>query len=94
MGENHSASLPRRLTAWSCDAAVAYTILQRAISVITGRIRAGPRLGSDSKGKLSLALYVTAIPLAFVNSGCRCNLCRRRADVAHPGPRIERHVHS
>jgi uncharacterized membrane protein len=48
-------------------AGVAYTILQKAIIAHHG---AGSRLaeavGEDTKGKLSVALYAAAIPLAFV----------------------------
>ena len=47
-------------------AAVAYTLLQRAIVARNGRTSAlAVALGSDLKGKLSLAIYATAVPLAF-----------------------------
>jgi uncharacterized membrane protein len=69
MGENHFASLPTAVYGVVLlMAAVAYTILQR---VLIAQQPPGSRLstayGSDGKGKLSLALYVAAIPLAFVN---------------------------
>ncbi len=47
-------------------AAVSYTILQRQIIVANGPgSRLAVALGDDLKGKLSLALYLAAIPLAF-----------------------------
>ena len=59
MGENHFAALPTAL--YGCVllmAGVAYLILQNVIVAA---------LGSDWKGKLSLAGFVAAIGLAFVN---------------------------
>ena len=47
-------------------AAVSYIILQRRIIAVNGHdSRLAVALGSDFKGKLSLALYLAAIPLAF-----------------------------
>ena len=47
-------------------AAVAYFLLQRAIVARNGRTSAlAAALGSDRKGKLSLALYGVSVPLAF-----------------------------
>jgi uncharacterized membrane protein len=49
-------------------AAVAFTILQNILVTEQGPgSRLAEALGGDTKGKLSLALYVAAIPLAFVN---------------------------
>ena len=49
-------------------AAIGYTLLQRAIIAANGRTsRLATALGNDLKGKLSLAAYVVAVPLAFVN---------------------------
>ena len=69
MGENHFAALPTALygvVLWM--AAIAYTILQRALISEHGRdsIPAGA-LGRDLKGKVSLACYTAAIGLSFVN---------------------------
>jgi uncharacterized membrane protein len=48
-------------------AAVSYTILQRQIIAVNGRdSRLAVALGADLKGKLSLALYLLAIVLAFL----------------------------
>ena len=48
-------------------AAVAYSLLQGAIVARNGRSSAlAVALGSDLKGKLSLAIYAASIPLAFL----------------------------
>src|SRR5947208_13944539 len=69
VGENHLASTPT--AAYGVVllmAAIAYFILQRAIIA-----RQGPEsvlaeaVGCDWKGKLSPAIYLVAIPLAFVS---------------------------
>ena len=69
MGENHVAAEPTALYGVvMVAAALAYTRLQSAIvrhhGPESGLARA---VGRDVKGKLSLAAYVLAIPLAFVN---------------------------
>jgi uncharacterized membrane protein len=68
MGENHFAPLPSAAYgAVLLLAAVAYTILQRAIIAEQGPgSRLATAVGEDRKGKVSLALYAAAIPLAFV----------------------------
>jgi uncharacterized membrane protein len=49
-------------------AAIAYVILQGAIIRREGRhAMLAAAIGADWKGKLSMAFYVSAIPLAFVN---------------------------
>jgi uncharacterized membrane protein len=68
MGENHNATVPTAAYGTVLLlAALAYTILQRAIVAAQG---AGSRLkeavGGDAKGLASLGLYAAAIPLAFV----------------------------
>jgi uncharacterized membrane protein len=69
MGENHYAAVPSALygiVLLAC--AAAYTLLQSTIIAHQGahsRLRAA--VGNDVKGKFSGALYVAAIPLAFVN---------------------------
>jgi uncharacterized membrane protein len=69
MGENHFASLPTAVYgAVMLLAAVAYTILQRVILKHQGPdSRLAAAVGKDRKGKLSLACYALAIPLAFVH---------------------------
>jgi uncharacterized membrane protein len=69
MGDTHLAALPTAVygLVFLC-AAVAYTILQTAIIALQGT---GSKLAAavkkDVKGKLSLALYVAAVSLSFVN---------------------------
>ena len=69
MGENHFAPLPTAVYGVVLlMAAVAFTILQRTLIAQQGPgSRLATALGSDAKGKISLAMYVTAIPIAFVN---------------------------
>ena len=77
MGENHFAPLPTAVYGVVLLlAAIAYTILQPLI-VARGRSRRWRRaVGSDLKGKLSLLLYLAAIPLAFVDRGSRSRSTR------------------
>jgi uncharacterized membrane protein len=49
--------------------AIGYILLQTAIVACNGRSsKLAAAVGSDFKGKISLALYIAAIPLAFVNA--------------------------
>jgi uncharacterized membrane protein len=69
MGENHFAAMPTAIygVVLLC-CAIAYTILQTTIISAEGpNSRLGSALGSDLKGKASIAMYVAAIGLAFVN---------------------------
>ena len=70
MSENHFDELPTAL--YGCVllcAGLAYLILQtRLIAVQKDDKRLRSVIGQDIKGKLSLALYLLAIPLAFWNS--------------------------
>jgi uncharacterized membrane protein len=69
MGENHFAAAPVALygvVLLMC--AIAYTILARALVRRHGPGSAlGVAIGEDVKGRVSLALYASAILLAFVN---------------------------
>jgi uncharacterized membrane protein len=69
MGENRFAPVPTALYGGVLLlAAVAYTLLQRIILAHEPRgsaLRAA--IGRDVKGKLSLAVYAAAVPLAFVH---------------------------
>ena len=68
MGQNHFASLPTAIYGVVLfGAAIAYTILQTVIVRTHGGERLKAAVGTDAKGKLSLVIYVVAIPLAFVN---------------------------
>ncbi len=69
LGENHGGAWPTALYGVVLLlAACAYQILQTVIVALQGRDSAlAAALGSDWKGKLSLASYVAALLLAFVN---------------------------
>jgi uncharacterized membrane protein len=69
MGENHFAALPAALYGLVLLlAGVAYLVLQRMIVTRqAGDSSLASELGRDRKGKLSLALYVVGIGLAFVS---------------------------
>jgi uncharacterized membrane protein len=69
MGENHFAPLPTALYGVVLLlAGVAYSTLQTAIVAAQGPgSKLAAAVGHDVKGKLSMGLYVLAIPLAFVH---------------------------
>jgi uncharacterized membrane protein len=69
MGENHFAVLPTAgYGVVLLAAAVAYTILQNRIIAYEGHSsKLAQAVGSDTKGKVSMGLYLSAIGLAFVN---------------------------
>ena len=69
LGENHGGSWPTALYGVVLlMAACAYQILQTVIVALQGRDSAlAVALGSDWKGKLSLASYAAALVLAFLN---------------------------
>src|SRR5262249_33433426 len=68
MGENHAA-LPTALYGVVLFMArIAYLILQHAIVAQLGKdSKLAKAMENDVKGRLSAALYISAIPLAFVN---------------------------
>jgi len=76
MGENRFATWPVALYgAVLLLAAVAYFILARTLISLHGRDSVlATALGRDFKGKVSVAIYLVAIPLAFVNSWLACGL--------------------
>ncbi len=69
MGENHFAPLPTAVYgSVLLMAGVAFTILKDLLVAAQGPgSTLAAALGDDTKGKVSLGLYVAAIPLAFVN---------------------------
>lgn len=69
MGENHFASSPAALYGLVLlMAAIAYFILQHTILATQGsNSMLAKALGRDFKGKISPILYVTAIPLSYIN---------------------------
>ena len=70
IGENHLATIPTAVYGFVLlMAAIAYEILERVIIAKQGRQSFLARaVGKDWKGKLSPALYLAAIPLAFLSS--------------------------
>lgn len=69
MGRNHYDAVPTAMYGGVMVlAAISYTILQQTIIRANGESSALARaIGNDRKGKISLALYVVAILLAFVS---------------------------
>jgi uncharacterized membrane protein len=69
MGENHFAPVP--VAVYGVDlalCAIGFNILSAALHRLHGNDTAFARaLGNDRKGKISLAIYLAAIPLTFVN---------------------------
>ena len=68
LGENHGAPLPTAMYGVVLlAAAIAYTILARRIIALQGRhSMLAAAVGRDRKGYVSLGLYASAIPLAFL----------------------------
>ncbi len=68
VGENELGSVPVALYAFDLTmCAVSYTLLVMALVAQHGRDSDFARaLGSDAKGRISLAIYVVSIPLAFM----------------------------
>ena len=74
MGENHFSQWPVALYGTILFlAAIAYFILVRALLTLHGpNSLLANALGSDFKGKISIVVYVVAIPLAFVRPWMAC----------------------
>jgi uncharacterized membrane protein len=68
MGENHFAPVPTAVYGVVLiAAAVAYTILVRALIAGGANPRLAQAIGRDLKGTLSIVIYLAAIGIAFVN---------------------------
>jgi uncharacterized membrane protein len=95
VGQNHRAALPTALygVLLTC-AALSYTILQATIIRHQGPdSKLAAAVGSDRKGKLSLLVYIAAIPLAFVSPAISDVLYAIIAAVwLVPDRRIERRI--
>jgi uncharacterized membrane protein len=76
MGENHFAPWPVALYGTVLlFAGIAYFILTRTLIAEHGRDSTlATSIGRDMKGKLSLAVYATAIPLSFAQPWIACAL--------------------
>src|SRR5512146_2087967 len=74
MGENRFAPWPVAMYGVvMVSAALAYFILTRALIALHGRDSVlATAMGRDFKGKVSIVLYLAAVPLAFVNSWLAC----------------------
>jgi uncharacterized membrane protein len=96
MGENRFAALPVALYGIVLLlAAVAYFILTRALIALHGRESVlATAVGRDRKGKVSIVIYLAAIPLAFVNPWISCALYVLVAILwLIPDRRIEKTLH-
>jgi len=69
MSENHFAAVPTALYGFVLlMASIAYFILSQCLIAVHGkRSQLGRSVGRDRKGMISTAIYVIAIPLAFVH---------------------------
>ena len=95
VGENHLAPIPTAIYGFVLlMAAIAYYILQRTIIAKEGRESLlAHAVGGERKGKLSLVLYLVAIPLAFVSVWIAAGLYVFVALLwLIPDPRIEREI--
>jgi TMEM175 potassium channel family protein len=93
MGENGLAAMPAAVYGFVLlMAAIAYYILERTIIANEGRDSLlAKAVGRDWKAKLSLVLYVVAIPLAFVAAWIAAGVYVVGALLwLIPDPRIER----
>ncbi len=93
MDENHFESWPVAVYGLVLFlAAVAYFILTKVLIRVHGRgSTLAASIGSDRKGKISMAIYATGIPLAFVKPwiGAACYVIVAIMWLI-PDPRIER----
>jgi uncharacterized membrane protein len=97
MGENHFASWPVAIYGVVLFlAAVAYLILTRSLIALHGRDSVlATAIGRDFKGKISVVVYLAAVPLAFVRSWLACVLYVLVAAIWFiPDRRIEKIVNS
>jgi uncharacterized membrane protein len=94
MGENNFSQWPVALYgAVLLLAAIAYTILVRALLATHGNSLLAAALGSDFKGKISMVIYAVAIPVAFVRPWLACLIYIAVAMMwLIPDRRIERNI--
>lgn len=95
MGENNFAPRPVALYGTVLLlAAIAYFILTKTLIAHHGRDSAlAKALGNDFKGKISVVVYVAAIPLTFVHPLIACGLYVLVAIIwLIPDPRIEKNL--
>src|SRR5205085_859744 len=94
MGENHFAQWPVALYGIVLLlSAIAYFILVRVLLAAPGNALLATALGSDFKGKISMVIYVVAIPLAFIWPWLACAIYICVAVMwLIPDRRIERQI--
>jgi TMEM175 potassium channel family protein len=95
MGENQLAAIPTAIYGFVLlMAGIAYYVLERAIIAKEGRQSLlAHAVGDDRKAKLSLLLFLAAIPLAFVISWVAAGVYVFAALLwLIPDPRIEREI--
>jgi uncharacterized membrane protein len=95
MGENHFAALPVAVYGGVLAlSGVAYFILARLLIILHGGDSTlGVAFGSDFKGKVSVLIYLFAIPLAFVRPWLACAFYVFVAIMwLVPDPRIEKTI--
>ena len=94
MGENNFSQWPVALYgAVLLLAAIAYTMLVWALLAASGNELLAEALGSDFKGKISMVIYLAAIPLAFVRPWISCLIYIGVAAMwLIPDRRIERKI--
>jgi uncharacterized membrane protein len=93
MGENHFAPIPVALYGVVLFfSSAAYYILVRALLSLHGKDSAlAMALGSDIKGKISVVIYLIAVPVAFLNALCAWALYLVVAIMwLVPDPRLEK----
>ena len=96
MGENHFAAWPGTLhSVVLLLAAIAYFILTRTLIAFHGRESVlAAAVGRDRKGKVSIVIYLAAVPLVFVDAWISCALYVLVAIVwLIPDRRIEKTLH-
>jgi len=95
VGQNHSAAMPTAVYgAVLILAAVAWTILQNALIGANGKDSLLARaIGSDFKGRVSIAVYALGIAAAFANAWVS-DACYVAVAILWliPDPRIERRI--
>jgi len=94
MGENHFSEWPVALYgSVLLLAGIAYFILVRVLLAAPGNALLASALGTDFKGKISMVIYVIAIPLAFVRPSLACAIYILVAMMwLIPDRRIERKI--
>lgn len=94
MGENNFAKWPVALYGGVLLlSAIAYSILVRALLAAHGNSLLATALGSDFKGKISVVIYIVAIPLAFMKPWLACVIYFLVAVMwLIPDRRIERRI--